>query len=91
MYIANVGGEEAGGEEISELPPAERKEFLEELGFGQSGLGRIVLAAYRLLGLITFLQGGQPEAQRLADSQGNQGPSRGRQDPLRYAEGFYPC
>ncbi|RKY71822.1 MAG: redox-regulated ATPase YchF [Candidatus Latescibacterota bacterium] len=80
IYIANVGEEEAGGEEspylraveqsvgrenvipisvkieeeISELPPAERKEFLEELGFEQSGLDRIVLAGYRLLGLITF-------------------------------------
>ncbi|MCK4590225.1 MAG: redox-regulated ATPase YchF [Candidatus Latescibacteria bacterium] len=41
-------------EEISELPPVERKGFLEDLGFEQSGLDRIVLAGYRLLGLITF-------------------------------------
>ena len=40
--------------ELAELPEDERGAFLEDLGFKESGLDRLIKAAYRLLGLITF-------------------------------------
>lgn len=40
--------------ELQQLEPAERKEFIEELGLPLSGLDRLIEEAYRLLNLITF-------------------------------------
>jgi GTP-binding protein YchF len=40
--------------EIAELPEAERRAFLESLGLAEPGLERLVRAAYRELGLLTF-------------------------------------
>jgi ribosome-binding ATPase len=40
--------------ELAELPAAEAAEMRGELGLGESGLARLVRAAYDLLGLITF-------------------------------------
>jgi len=40
--------------EIAQLPPAERTEFLAELGLEQRGIDRLIEAAYARLGLITF-------------------------------------
>ena len=58
-YAANEGSEvivlsakiEA---EIAELPYAEKKMFLEDLGLQNSGMDRLIQAAYVKLGLITF-------------------------------------
>ena len=41
-------------EEITELDPEEKAQFIEELGIGESGLDKLVKACYRLLGLISF-------------------------------------
>jgi GTP-binding protein YchF len=41
-------------EEISQLPPEEQREFLEDLGLEQTALNLVVAACYRLLDLITF-------------------------------------
>ncbi|MBN2551265.1 MAG: redox-regulated ATPase YchF [Spirochaetales bacterium] len=41
-------------EEISELAAEEKKEYLEAMGLGRSGLERLIESAYRLLDLITF-------------------------------------
>ena len=49
-------------EEISQLPEEERAEFLSDLGLAESGLDKLVKASYRLLGLISFLTAGEPEA-----------------------------
>jgi ribosome-binding ATPase len=40
--------------ELAELAPAEAAELREELGLAESGLERLIRAAYDLLGLITF-------------------------------------
>lgn len=40
--------------EISELPREERAEYLSSLGLEHSGLDRLIVAGYHLLGLITF-------------------------------------
>jgi len=48
-------------QEIAELPPEERPEFLESLGLEESGLQRLVKASFSMLGLITFLTTGEME------------------------------
>ena len=47
--------------EIAELDPEEAKAFLEDLGEEQSGLDRLIHAAFDLLGLQTFLTAGPDE------------------------------
>ena len=48
--------------QIAELDPAERAEFLADLGLERSGLDLLVGAAYRLLGLVTFFTASPTEA-----------------------------
>lgn len=47
--------------EIAELEGEDRQLFLEELGLEQSGLDRLIQAAYRLLGLQTYFTAGVQE------------------------------
>ncbi len=47
--------------EVSQLPEADRKEFLEGLGLHDSGLDRVISAGYALLGLITYFTVGPKE------------------------------
>lgn len=56
--IAVCGRDEA---EIWEFEPEERKEFLAELGFEESSMERLLHAAYRVLGLVTFFSGNERE------------------------------
>jgi GTP-binding protein YchF len=48
--------------QIAELDDEDRTEFLADLGLEVSGLDRVVAAAYRLLGLLTFFTAGPKEA-----------------------------
>lgn len=48
-------------EEIAQLTPGERGEFLASLGLSQSGLQRLIKASFDMLGLITFLTTGEME------------------------------
>ncbi len=48
-------------EEIAQLPPAERKPFLESLGLTESGLQRLIRSSFEMLGLITYLTTGEIE------------------------------
>jgi GTP-binding protein YchF len=47
--------------EIAQLPKEEQKEFLAALGTTESGLTRLILAAYKLLGLSTYFTAGEKE------------------------------
>jgi len=47
--------------ELARLSPAERDEFLHDLGLAEPGLNRVIRAAYRLLGLKTFFTAGPKE------------------------------
>ncbi len=49
-------------EEVAQLVPAEREEFLKSLGLEEPGLNRLIRAGYVLLGLITFFTAGPKEA-----------------------------
>jgi ribosome-binding ATPase YchF (GTP1/OBG family) len=48
--------------EAAQLPQDERAELLEGLGLGEGALPRVIRAAYRLLGLRTFLTTGDKES-----------------------------
>ncbi len=57
-------------EEISELPPEERKDFLQDLGVEESGLDKLIKASYSLLNLISFLTVGPRETHAWTVSKG---------------------
>jgi len=65
--VANVEGAEmiavCGQDEadISQLDPEDRLEFLTELGLEESSMERLIHAAYRMLGLVSFFTAGEKE------------------------------
>lgn len=48
--------------EIAQLPPEERKDFLDDLGLAESGLDKMIRSGYALLQLITFFTVNSKEA-----------------------------
>lgn len=48
-------------EEIAQLPPEERGEFLTDLGLGEAASDRLVQACYKRMNLISFLTTGEDE------------------------------
>lgn len=61
-------------EELAELSPDERKEFLESLGLKERGLDRLIRAGYRLLQLITYFTAGEKEVRAWTVSKGTHAP-----------------
>ena len=74
--------------EIAEMPPAERKEYLESLGLSASGLDRLTAAGYRLLGLITFFTVGPKEAHAWTAPQGTKAPQAAGKIHSDFEHGF---
>lgn len=60
--------------EIAQLEPAERTEFLEAAGLQEPGLNRLIHAAYRLLGLITYFTSGVQEVRAWTIKRGTKAP-----------------
>jgi ribosome-binding ATPase YchF (GTP1/OBG family) len=60
--------------ELSRLEPEERQHFLDELGLKEPGLDRLVHAAYRLLGLVTFFTAGPKETRAWTVRSGTNAP-----------------
>ena len=60
--------------ELAELEPDERVEFLTDLGLAQSGLDRLIQAAYDLLGLITYFTTGEKESRAWTIRRGTKAP-----------------
>ena len=60
--------------QIAELDPEERTLFLEEMGLDRPGLDRLIQAAYRLLGLITYFTAGPKEARAWTIRRGTKAP-----------------
>lgn len=60
--------------ELVELPPDERKDYLEALGVTGSGVDRLIKSAYRLLGLMSFLTAGEKEVRAWTIQQGTRAP-----------------
>lgn len=61
-------------EEIAELDDEERKMFLEELGVDSGGLERLIQAAYKELGLITYFTAGPKETRAWTVRKGAKAP-----------------
>jgi GTP-binding protein YchF len=60
--------------ELVELPPDERKDYLEALGVTGSGVDNLIKSAYRLLGLMSFLTAGEKEVRAWTIPQGTRAP-----------------
>ncbi|MCG7408057.1 redox-regulated ATPase YchF [Paenibacillus sp. ACRRX] len=60
--------------EIAELEGEDRTMFLEELGLEESGLNRLIKAAYRLLGLYTYFTAGVQEVRAWTIRKGMKAP-----------------
>src|SRR6185437_1302201 len=61
-------------EEVAQLAPAERDEFLGSLDLTEPGLNRLIRAGYDLLGLITFFTAGPKEARAWTVTKGSKAP-----------------
>lgn len=60
--------------EISQLDAEERNEFLASMGMEEPGLDRLIHAAYRLLGLITYFTAGVQEVRAWTIRKGTKAP-----------------
>ncbi|UTR12369.1 redox-regulated ATPase YchF [Evansella sp. LMS18] len=61
-------------EEIAELEGDEKEEFLNDLGIEESGLDKLIKAAYNLLGLETYFTAGKQEVRAWTIRQGTKAP-----------------
>jgi len=60
--------------ELAALSPVDAETFARELGMTSRGLDRLVVAAYRLLRLMTFLTAGEKETRAWTITQGTKAP-----------------
>ena len=60
--------------EIAELDEEEANEFLSDLGLDESGLNKLIKAAFKLLGLMTFLTAGEDECRAWTIKVGTKAP-----------------
>lgn len=74
--------------ELADLNPEERKEFLKELGLKQSGLEKMIQAAYQLLGLQTYLTAGEKEVRAWTINRGDKAPAAAGVIHTDFEKGF---
>ena len=75
-------------EEISQMDPEEKAEFLSDLGIGQSGMERMITACYHLLGLISFLTAGEDECRAWTIRKGTKAPQAAGKIHTDFEKGF---
>ncbi len=75
-------------EEISELDPEEKAEFLADLGVEGSGLDRLISASYKLLGLISYLTAGPQESRAWTIKKGTKAPGAAGKIHSDFERGF---
>jgi len=74
--------------EIAELDEEEKRDFLGELGLEESGLNRLIAAAYRKLGLITYFTAGPKEVRAWTIPQGTKAPQAAGVIHTDFEKGF---
>jgi ribosome-binding ATPase len=74
--------------EIAELEGEDRDMFLEELGLKESGLDRLIRAAYKLLGLQTYFTAGVQEVRAWTIRQGTKAPQAAAVIHTDFERGF---
>ncbi len=75
-------------QEIAELPPEDKRMFLEELGLKESGLDRLIKCSYSLLGLISFLTAGPDEVRAWTIKRGTKAPQAAGKIHSDFERGF---
>jgi ribosome-binding ATPase len=74
--------------QISQLPPAERADFLREMGLEEPGLDALIRAAYKLLDLETFFTAGPKEARAWTIHRGSKAPEAAGKIHSDFERGF---
>jgi hypothetical protein len=74
--------------EIATLPADERDAFLSDLGLHETGLNRMIHAAYALLGLITFYTAGPKESRAWTVHKGARAPEAAGEIHTDFERGF---
>ena len=74
--------------EIAGLPEEEQVEYIKELGLKESGLDKLIKAAYNILGLITFLTTGLDETRAWTIKRGTKAPQAAGVIHTDFAKGF---
>jgi ribosome-binding ATPase YchF (GTP1/OBG family) len=74
--------------EIVTMEPADRVEFLTELGLTETGLARVIRAGYELLHLITFFTVGPKEARAWTVYKGATAPNAAGEIHSDFEKGF---
>ncbi len=77
--------------EVSQLPEADRAEFLDGLGLADSGLDRVIRAGYALLGLITYFTVGPKETRAWTIVTGMKAPQAAGVIHGDFERGFIAC
>ena len=75
-------------EELISLEPEERQIFKEELGIKISGLEKLVIAGYDLLGLMSFLTAGEKEVRAWTIKKGTRAPQAAGKIHTDFEKGF---
>ena len=75
-------------EEISQLEPDEKAEFLSALNLEESGLDRLVKKSYKLLGLISYLTAGPKEVRAWTIKRGTKAPQAAGKIHSDFERGF---
>lgn len=74
--------------QLADLPQEDRAEFLESAGEEESGLARLVRAAYDLLGLITYFTAGPKESRAWTITRGTKAPQAAGVIHTDFEKGF---
>ncbi|MBX3505081.1 MAG: redox-regulated ATPase YchF, partial [Parvibaculum sp.] len=75
-------------EEVAQLPPADRDEYLETLGLAEPGLSRLIRAGYALLDLITYFTVGPKETRAWTITKGTRAPAAAGVIHTDFEKGF---
>jgi GTP-binding protein YchF len=92
-YAASTGAEVVPisarvEEEIAELEGEDKEMFLQELGLTESGLNRLIRAAYKLLGLYTYFTAGVQEVRAWTIRKGTKAPQAAAVIHTDFEKGF---
>lgn len=74
--------------ELASFSPEELKEYLESLGVRQTGLDKLIVAAYRLLDLVTFFTSGPKETHAWTVKRGTKAPQAAGKIHSDFEKGF---
>ncbi|MBL7557359.1 MAG: redox-regulated ATPase YchF [Bdellovibrionaceae bacterium] len=74
--------------EIAQLPPEDRKEFLQSMGATEPGLARLIREAYFLLGLYTYFTAGEKEVRAWTIKKGMKAPQAAGVIHTDFEKGF---